>query len=90
MDVHKHLHRHPNVLAGLARVARALGLPVRSIDEPMRRELQAQGVATNAHFIGDPGAEAYWTLERFDAAMAALPASGVIELMCHPGYTPEA
>ena len=89
VDVHKHLHRHPNVLAGLAQVAREQGLPVRSIDVPMRRELQAQGVATNAHFIGDAGAEAYWTLERFEAAMAALPASGVIELMCHPGYTPE-
>lgn len=90
VDVHKHLHLHPNVLAGLAQVAREQGLPVRSINEPMRRELQAQGVATNAHFIGDAGAEAYWTLERFEAAMAALPASGVIELMCHPGYTPEA
>jgi hypothetical protein len=90
VDVHKHLHRHPNVLAGLSRAARAQGLPVRSIDEPMRRELQAHGVATNAHFIGDAGAEAYWTLERFEDAMAALPASGIIELMCHPGYAPEA
>jgi chitin disaccharide deacetylase len=90
VDVHKHLHRHPNVLAGLARAARAAGLPVRSIDEPMRRELQAQGVATNAHFIGDAGTEAYWTLERFEAAVGTLPASGVTELMCHPGYTPEA
>jgi predicted glycoside hydrolase/deacetylase ChbG (UPF0249 family) len=90
VDVHKHLHRHPPVLAGLARAARAAGLPVRSIDEPMRRELVAQGVATNAHFIGDAGAEAYWTLERFEAAMGGLPVSGVIELMCHPGYTPEA
>jgi predicted glycoside hydrolase/deacetylase ChbG (UPF0249 family) len=90
VDVHKHLHRHPNVLAGLARAARAVGLPVRSIDEPMRRELMAQGVATNAHFAGDAGAEAYWTLERFEAAVGALPASGVIELMCHPGYAPEA
>jgi predicted glycoside hydrolase/deacetylase ChbG (UPF0249 family) len=90
VDVHKHLHRYPNVLAGLVRAARAAGLPVRSIDEAMRRELQAQGVATNAHFVGDAGAEAYWTLERFEAAVGALPASGVIELMCHPGYTPEA
>lgn len=90
VDVHKHLHLHPNVLAGLAQVAREQGLPVRSINEPMRRELQAQGVATNAHFIGDAGAEAYWTLERFEAAMTSLPASGVIELMCHPGYAPDA
>jgi predicted glycoside hydrolase/deacetylase ChbG (UPF0249 family) len=90
VDVHKHLHRHPGVLAGLSRAARAAGLPVRSIDEPMRREFQAQGVATNAVFLGDAGAEAYWTLERFEDAVATLPASGVIELMCHPGYRPEA
>jgi predicted glycoside hydrolase/deacetylase ChbG (UPF0249 family) len=90
VDVHKHLHRHQGVLAGLARAAHATGLPVRSIDEPMRRELQAQGVATNAGFLGDAGTEAYWTLERFEDAVATLPASGVIELMCHPGYRPEA
>lgn len=90
VDVHKHLHLHPNVLAGLTRAARTAGLPVRSINEPMRRELQAQAVPTNEHFVGDAGTEAYWTLERFEAAVDALPASGIIELMCHPGYTPEA
>jgi chitin disaccharide deacetylase len=89
VDVHKHLHLHPNVLAGLARAARAAGLPVRSINELMRRDLQAQGVVTNAHFIGDAGTEAYWTLERFEAAVSSLHTSGVTELMCHPGYTPE-
>ncbi|MFP2934158.1 ChbG/HpnK family deacetylase [Pyxidicoccus sp. 3LG] len=56
----------------------------------MRRALESHGVATNAHFIGDAGAEAYWTLERLEEQLAALPASGVIELMCHPGYAPEA
>lgn len=90
VDVHKHLHLHPHVLAGLIRAARAAGVPVRSINEPMRRELKAHGVPTNEHFIGDAGAEAYWTLERFESAVATLPASGVIELMCHPGYRPEA
>lgn len=90
VDVHKHLHQHPNVLSGLIRAARATGLPVRSIDAAMRQELLAHGVPTNTHFLGDAGAEAYWTLERFEATMATLPASGVIELMCHPGYRPEA
>lgn len=89
VDVHKHLHLHPNVLTGLARAARAAGLPVRSINEAMRRELLALGVATNAHFVGEAGSEAYWTLERFEAAVASLPGSGVTELMCHPGYRPE-
>ncbi|MCP3141641.1 carbohydrate deacetylase [Pyxidicoccus xibeiensis] len=89
VDVHKHLHRHPHVLEGLARAARAARLPVRSIDADMRRALEAHGVATNAHFIGDAGTEAYWTLERLQEQLAALPADGVIELMCHPGYRPE-
>jgi hypothetical protein len=89
VDVHKHLHRNPTVLEGLARAARAAGLPVRSTDEGMRRALVSHGVATNAHFLGDAGAEAYWTLERFEAELARMPAEGVIELMCHPGYRPE-
>ncbi|WP_163999623.1 carbohydrate deacetylase [Pyxidicoccus caerfyrddinensis] len=89
VDVHKHLHRHPHVLEGLARAARASGLPVRSIDPGMRRALESHGVATNAHFIGDAGTDAYWTLERFEQHLASLPADGVIELMCHPGYRPE-
>lgn len=90
VDVHKHLHQHPHVLEGLARAARASGLPVRSIDAGMRRTLESHGVATNAHFIGDAGAEAYWTLERLEQHLASLPADGVVELMCHPGYRPEA
>lgn len=89
VDVHKHLHRNPNVLEGLARAARAAGLPVRSTDADMRRALESHGVATNAHFIGDAGTEAYWTLERLEAHLASLPSDGVIELMCHPGYRPE-
>ncbi|GEL70100.1 carbohydrate deacetylase [Myxococcus virescens] len=89
VDVHKHLHLHAGVLEGLARAARSVGVPVRSIDAEMRRTLRAQGVATNAHFVGDAGAEAYWTLERFASELAALPQDGVIELMCHPGYRPE-
>ncbi len=90
VDVHKHLHRHPNVLEGLARAARLVRLPVRSIDEPMRRTLREHGVATNDHFLGDTGAKAYWTLERLEEQLAALPEEGVTELMCHPGYAPEA
>ncbi|MBF5042396.1 ChbG/HpnK family deacetylase [Aggregicoccus sp. 17bor-14] len=89
VDVHKHLHRHPDVLQGLASAARAAGLPVRSIDPAMRAALQARGVRTNDHFIGDAGAEAYWTLDELERRLAALPSDGVVELMCHPGYAPE-
>lgn len=89
VDVHKHLHRNPTILEGLSRAARTAGLPVRSTDADMRRTLESHGVATNAHFIGDAGTEAYWTMERFEAHLASLPQDGVIELMCHPGYRPE-
>ncbi|QAT88106.1 protein YebG [Corallococcus coralloides] len=89
LDVHKHLHRHPQVLEGLSRVARRAGLPVRSIDADMRGALRARGVATNQHFVGESGAAAYWTPERFAQALAALPAEGVTEWMCHPGHLPE-
>ena len=77
------------MLQGLARAARAAGLPVRSIDGRMRRALEAAGVRTNQHFLGDAGAEAYWTLPRLQEQLAQLPDDGVVELMCHPGYAPE-
>ncbi|QRN99101.1 ChbG/HpnK family deacetylase [Archangium violaceum] len=90
VDVHKHLHQHPGVFEGLVRAARVARLPVRSIHANMRRALRAHGVATNDHLLGDTGAEAYWTLERLEQQLDTLPEQGVIELMCHPGYTPEA
>ncbi|MBL8919890.1 MAG: ChbG/HpnK family deacetylase [Myxococcaceae bacterium] len=88
VDVHKHLHRHPSVLEGLARAAKARGLPVRSVDAGMRAALRERGVSTNDSFLGDAGAHAYWTKERFFEALRLLPEDGLVELMCHPGYRP--
>lgn len=88
VDVHKHLHRHANVLDGLMVVALERRLPVRSITEPMRQTLRERGVATNAHFLGDAGAQAYWTVPQLLRTLATLPDEGLIELMCHPGYAP--
>lgn len=89
VDVHKHLHLHPNVLEGLMQVAVERRLPVRSINAGMRGTLIARGIATNDHFLGDAGASAYWTLAQLHEVLARLPAEGLIELMCHPGYAPE-
>lgn len=86
VDVHKHLHRNPRVLEGLARAAKARRLPVRSIDAGMRAALRAAGVATNDVFLGDAEGAAYWTLSEWEKVLRALPTEGVIELMCHPGY----
>jgi chitin disaccharide deacetylase len=88
IDVHKHLHRHAGVLAGVIAAARARGLPVRSLNAAMRLELNRHQVATTDHFIGDAGAQPYWTLDRLEMELSALP-PGVTELMCHPGYAPQ-
>lgn len=96
IDVHKHLHRHPNVLEGVCatvlspearRAHDGRILPVRSTDALMRQTLRARGVPTNDHFIGDAGEEAFWTGERLRDHLARLE-DGVTELMCHPGYAP--
>lgn len=88
VDVHKHLHTVPSVLAGLARAAKARGLPVRSIDAAMRQALTDLGVRTNDVFIGDAGKTAWWTMEQFARVVESLPPDGVVELMCHPGFSP--
>jgi chitin disaccharide deacetylase len=88
LDVHKHLHRLPNVLEGILRAALKQGLPLRSIDPVMRRTIRERGGATNDGFIGEAGEKAYWTSERFRTHVWALPAEGTVELMCHPGYAP--
>ncbi len=88
LDVHKHLHRHPNVLEGVLRVALKHGLPLRSVDPSMRRTIKERGVVTNDSFIGEAFEQPYWTAERLRTHLWALPAEGSIELMCHPGYSP--
>ncbi len=65
VDVHRHLHRAPGVLDGLAEVAGKRGLPVRALDAAMRTELRSTGVRTTDHFVGEAGEEAYWTETRF-------------------------
>ncbi|MFZ5467938.1 MAG: carbohydrate deacetylase [Myxococcota bacterium] len=88
LDSHKHLHRRPNILEGVAAAAWRRGLPVRAVDEAMRVFLRGRKIPTTDHFVGDAGAEAYWTLERLRQILEALPPSGTVELMCHPGYAP--
>jgi predicted glycoside hydrolase/deacetylase ChbG (UPF0249 family) len=53
----------------------------------MRRQLHGWGVRVTDHFVGDAGAEAYWTLVRFLEGVEALE-PGTTELMCHPGHLP--
>lgn len=87
IDVHKHLHTLPRVFEGLCRAAATRKLPVRAIDARMRLALHTRGIATTDAFIGDAGAEAYWTMSQLSTSLEQLP-EGVTELMCHPGYAP--
>jgi predicted glycoside hydrolase/deacetylase ChbG (UPF0249 family) len=88
LDVHKHAHLQPAVLEGLCRVAKQRGLAVRSISSAMRLAIRARGVATNDVFLGEAGARAFWTEVEFERQLARVPAEGLVELMCHPGYAP--
>lgn len=88
VDVHKHAHQSAKVLEGLCRAARARGLAVRSIDEQMRAKIRSYGVHTNDAFLGEAGSTAFWTPERWTEQLDLAPRSGVVELMCHPGFSP--
>jgi len=87
LDSHKHAHAAPAVLAAFVEVARARGLPVRSISPGMRTALRAAGVATPDAFLGDAAVKPAWSLDRLLAALEGC-GPGVTELMAHPGYRP--
>jgi predicted glycoside hydrolase/deacetylase ChbG (UPF0249 family) len=87
LDSHKHAHARPEVLAAFVAVARARGLPVRSIDAPMRTALRAAGVASPDVFLGNADRRPAWTVATLLAALATV-GEGSCELMCHPGYRP--
>jgi predicted glycoside hydrolase/deacetylase ChbG (UPF0249 family) len=87
LDSHRHAHADPAALPVFARTARQEGLPLRAIDDAMRKTLQAAGVRTTDAFLGDAALRPCWTPARLADAFADLPL-GVVELMCHPGRTP--
>jgi predicted glycoside hydrolase/deacetylase ChbG (UPF0249 family) len=88
LDSHKHLHRHPNVLIAVLKVASERKLPVRSIDERMRAPMKKLRVPTPDAFVGDAGEKAYWSADLLCRALDEA-GEGVTELMCHPGFLPE-
>ena len=85
LDTHHHVHQHPVVLEVLLELATSWQLPVRSIAPAMQAAIAARGLGSPSHFLGDAGAEPYWTVTRLVATIRALP-PGLTELMCHPGY----
>jgi len=85
LDTHHHVGRLPPILALVLDFARALRVPVRSQDAEARRAARSLGLRTPDHFMGEAGAEAYWSRERTIEQLAVLPA-GLSEFMTHPGY----
>lgn len=84
LDSHHHLHRHPPLEEVVLDLALNAGLPLRSQEPAVRDRLRRLGVVTTDHFLGDVGAEPYWTVSRLLDTLAGLD-DGVTELMCHPG-----
>ena len=87
LDAHRHAHARAGMLAVFAAAAAGRGLPLRALDDAMRREVRAAGVRTTDAFRGDAALRPCWTRERLLAALAALP-EGTTELMAHPGHAP--
>jgi len=85
LDTHHHVGRHQPILDLVLEFARAIKVPVRSQDAEVRAAARRAGRRTPDHFVGDAGAEAYWTSERVLAQLGALQ-GGVTEFMTHPGY----
>ena len=87
LDSHKHAHAAPALLAAVAEVASARGLPVRAMDAGLRAALRGLGVPVTDAFLGDATLRPCWTHATLAEALRALPA-GLTELMAHPGYRP--
>ena len=85
LDTHHHVGLHEPILELVLQFARALRVPVRSQDARVRTAARALGLKTPDHFIGDAGADAYWSRERVLEQLAGLP-EGLSEFMTHPGY----
>jgi predicted glycoside hydrolase/deacetylase ChbG (UPF0249 family) len=87
IDGHHHAHAAEAIAGDVAALARALGVPVRSIDERHRAFLRARGVATPDRLLGrleqseqplPPALRAWLGGEE--------PAARVSEWMVHPGH----
>jgi chitin disaccharide deacetylase len=85
LDSHHHVGRHEPIMELVLDFARAIKVPVRSQDDVVRASARKVKVRTTDHFIGDAGAEPYWTGDRVLEHLEAL-LGGTTEFMTHPGY----
>ena len=85
LDSHHHVGRHDPIMELVLDFARAIKVPVRAQDDGARAAARRVKIRTTDHFLGDAGADAYWTAERVMEHLDALP-GGTTEFMTHPGY----
>jgi predicted glycoside hydrolase/deacetylase ChbG (UPF0249 family) len=85
LDSHHHVGRYPPILELVLDFAKAIKVPVRSQDDLARAAARRAGRRTPDHFVGDAGAEPYWTAERVLTELRAVK-EGVTEFMTHPGH----
>jgi predicted glycoside hydrolase/deacetylase ChbG (UPF0249 family) len=88
LDSHHHVACHEPILEVMLDFAAAIKVPVRSQVDGVRAAARQRKLRTPDHFVGDAGAEPYWTTERVLAALGAL-GPGVTEMMTHPGHFDE-
>ena len=84
LDGHRHCHAQPPYATGVAELAAAARLPVRSVSRDHRELLRSRGCATPDRLIGRFAATEP-PLPTLLAGDGALP-PGVTEWMVHPGY----
>ena len=87
LDGHKHCHAEPGG-PGLevARLARARGVPVRSVSPRHRRLLRCQGIQTCDRLVGRMSESEPALPEEIAAWLEGRPPPGATEWMVHPGH----
>lgn len=89
VDTHNHVHMAPGILEVYCDIALYYGLPARSGTPRVAAALKERGVTCadcceTGGYDGEITPEAF--LDRVARAFAGCGDSGVVELMCHPGY----
>ena len=89
VDTHNHVHMAPGILEVYCEIALYYGLPARSGTPRVAAALRERGVACADRcaiggYDGEITPESF--LDKVARAFAECGDTGVVELMCHPGY----
>lgn len=86
LDGHRHCHARGPAAIAVADLARATGLPVRSVDAGHRRLLRRKGVATTDRLVGRMSEEEPIVPPEVRALLRDGDDAMLAEWMTHPGY----